>query len=183
LAELEKTPGENPAKMNEPQKTVAPTINPSDITMPDFPLPRVRIRIALFGILFGFFVLILGARPSWFGVDRSPVVGFVQIAVMLIGLAIICISGYSVVHALWRRRQPSISADIGLRLVSTGYVIVLFSGMADVLGIGSHPLPGLPVFGIWQARGMEIGLAVIAIGFVMMFPYKHKARHEITPTP
>jgi len=169
--------------MTDAQKPIPQTITPADITMPEFPLPRVRIRIALFGVLFGFFILIFGARPAWFGLDRSPVVGFVQIAVMLIGLAIICVSGYSAVHALWRRQQPSISADIGVRLVSTGYVIVLFSGMADVLGIGSHPLPGLPIFGVWQARGMEAGLAVIAIGFVMMFPYRHKNKPEITPTP
>jgi len=56
--------------------------------------------------------------------------------------------------------------------VSTGFVVALFSGMADVFGIGSHPLPGTPIFGVWQARGMEIGLALIAIGFVMMYPYK-----------
>ena len=66
--------------------------------------------------------MLIGAKPSWFGFDRSPVVGFIQIAVMLIGLAIICISGYTAVHALWRKRQPPIAADIGLRLVSTGYV-------------------------------------------------------------
>jgi uncharacterized membrane protein (DUF485 family) len=35
-------------------------------------------------------------------------------------------------------------------------------------------LPGVPVFGVWQARGMEIGLGIIAIGFVMMFPYARK---------
>jgi hypothetical protein len=53
-------------------------------------------------------------------------------------------------------------------------VIVVFSGLADVFGIGSHPLPGVPVFGMWQARGMEIGLGIIAIGFIMMFPYTQK---------
>lgn len=158
-------------------------IKPSDITFPEFPLPRVRIRIALAGIVFGFLVMLIGAKPSWFGLDRSPVVGFIQIAVMLIGLAIICISGYTTVHALWRKRQPTIAADIGLRLVSTGYVVTLFSGMADVFGVGSHPLPGVPVFGVWQARGMEIGLALVAIGFVMMFPYKQKSKTDSTLNP
>ncbi len=106
------------------------------------PLPKVRIRFSLYGVGLGFLIFLLGARPSVFGLDRSPVVGFVQIAVMLIGLAIICLSGYFAVHALWRKQTPSITADIGWRLVATGYVIALFSGMADVFGIGSHPLPG-----------------------------------------
>jgi len=31
-------------------------------------------------------------------------------------------------------------------------------------------LPGVPYFGVWQARGMEIGCAIIAIGFILSFP-------------
>lgn len=167
--------------MNEMKHEPAREIKPSDITMPVFQIPRVRIRLSIAGIILGFLVVLIGAKPSWFGLDRSPVVGFIQIAVMLIGIAIICISGYAAIHGLWRKQQFSIAADIGVRLVSTGYVITLFSGMADVLGIGSHPLPGLPVFGIWQARGMEIGLAMIAIGFITMFPYRQKT--GVKPTP
>jgi hypothetical protein len=135
-------------------------------------LYRARIRFSLFLALGGFVTFLIGANPGFFGLDRSPVVGFIQIAVMLFGLAIICIGGYVAIHSLWQKEPPSIAADIGLRLVSTGYVVAVFSGMADVFGIGSHPLPGVPVFGVWQARGMEIGLAIIAIGFVMMFPFR-----------
>ncbi len=169
--------------MTEKNPLLTQEIKPANITMPEFPLPRVRIRLSIFGVILGFLVVLIGAKPAWFGLDRSPVVGFIQIAVMLIGLAIICISGYAAIHALWRKQQPTIPADIGVRLVSTGYVITLFSGMADVLGVGSHPLPGLPVFGVWQARGMEIGLAIIAIGFIMMFPYKQKNKSAISPIP
>jgi hypothetical protein len=179
---LEKTPGEYAAEMTEKKPIPTQEIKPSDITMPVFPLPRVRVRLSVFGVILGFLVVLIGAKPSWFGLDRSPVVGFIQIAVMLIGLAIICIAGYAAIHALWRRQQPTITADIGVRLVSTGYVITFFSGMADVLGIGSHPLPGLPVFGVWQARGMEIGLAIIAIGFIIMFPYNQNNKKGIKPT-
>jgi hypothetical protein len=183
LVELEKAPGDHAAEMTDKKSELTREIKPSDITIPVFQLPRVRIRLSIIGIILGFLVVLIGAKPSWFGLDRSPVVGFIQIAVMLIGLAIICISGYAAIHALWRKQQPTIPADIGVRLVSTGYVITLFSGMADVLGVGSHPLPGLPVFGVWQARGMEIGLAIIAIGFIMMFPYKQKNKTGINPTP
>lgn len=136
------------------------------------PLPRVRIRICIYTILAGFLLMLLGAKPELFGLNRSPVVGFVQIMVMLLGIGIICLAGYYLVHTLWRKTTPSIASDIGVRLVSTGFVITLISGMADVFGFGSQPSPNVPFFGVWQARGMEIGLGIIAIGFIMMFPYQ-----------
>lgn len=136
------------------------------------PLTFRNVRFGVAVAFVGFFVFLVGARPSLFGLDRSPVVGFIQIAVMLIGIAIICVGGYITVRRFWRGEEVSIAADIGMRLVASGYVLALFSGMADVFGIGSHPLPGVPYFGVWQARGMEISLAVIAIGFIMMMPFK-----------
>jgi hypothetical protein len=118
----------------------------------------------------GFFVFILGTSPELFGLDRSPVVGFVQITVFLIGLAIICIGGYLTLMSLWRGQKRSITADIGLRLIATGYVVAVVSGMADVFGVGSQPWPEVPSFGRWQSRGVLIGEIVIAIGFILMLP-------------
>jgi len=135
------------------------------------PLSRIRIRTGLFITISGFFTFIVGAKPDWLGWDRSPVVGFVQIAVFLVGLAIICLGGYIGLLALWGGNQRSIAADIGLRLVSTGYVISVFAGMADVFGMGTHPLPGVPYFGRVQATGVVLGEIVIGIGFLLLVPY------------
>ena len=135
------------------------------------PLSRLRIRTGLFITVAGFFTFIVGAKPDWLGWDRSPVVGFVQIAVFLVGLAIICLGGYIGLLALWGGRQRSIAADIGLRLVSTGYVISVFAGMADVFGMGTHPLPGVPYFGPVQATGVVLGEIVIGIGFLLLIPF------------
>jgi hypothetical protein len=77
---------------------------------------------------------------------------------------------------LWGERQRSIAADFGLRLVSTGYLVAVFSGMADIFGLGSHPLPGIPYFGPWQATGVEIGLIVICIGFFLLIPMDQHTR-------
>ena len=99
-------------------------------------------------------------------------VGFVQIAVFLVGLAIICLGGYIGLLALWAGNQRSIPADIGMRLVSTGYVICVFTGMADIFGMGAHPLPEVPYFGPIQAIGVALGEIVIGIGFLLMIPYK-----------
>ena len=136
------------------------------------PLSRARVRTGLFITLLGFFIFIVGAKPDWLGWDRSPVVGFVQIAVFLVGLAIICLGGYIGLLALWGGGQRSIAADIGLRMVSTGYVISVFAGMADVFGMGTHPLPTVPYFGPVQATGVVLGEIVIAVGFLLLIPYK-----------
>lgn len=131
-----------------------------------------RLRTSVVVTLIGLFVFAVGAKPDWFGWDRSPVVGFVQISVFLIGLAIICSGGILGILALWNGTSRTIVADIGLRLVATGYVIAVFSGMADVFGMGSQPLPGVPYFGPWQATGVLVGQVIIGIGLLMMMPYK-----------
>ncbi len=118
----------------------------------------------------GFFVFILGTSPELFGLDRSPPVGFVQITVFLIGLAIICIGGYLTLISLWVGQERTLAADIGLRLIATGYVIAVVSGMADVFGFGSQPWPRVPDFGQWQSRGVLAGEIVIAIGFLLLLP-------------
>jgi hypothetical protein len=136
------------------------------------------MRVSAVTTLLGLFVFAVGAKPDWFGWDRSPVVGFVQIAVFLVGLGIICLGGYLGLLALWKGQLRTIVADSGLRLVSTGYVISVFSGLADISGMGSQPLPGIPYFGPWQATGVLIGEMVIAIGFLMLVPYRAVLRQR-----
>jgi hypothetical protein len=133
---------------------------------------RWRIRAGLIMTLFGLIIFLAGARPGMFHLDRSPVVGFVQIAVFLVGLAIICLGGYTSLMAFWKNGDRTIAADIGTRLVTTGYVIAVFSGMADVFGFGTQMWPKVPFFGRWQAAGVQIGEVVIAIGFLLLFPRK-----------
>ena len=53
----------------------------------------LRIRIGLGVTILGFIIYLLGAEPGLYGLDRSPVVGFVQIATFLVGLGFICIGG------------------------------------------------------------------------------------------
>lgn len=163
--------------MSEPE-TIPTRSDPRSVDQPTRPITysRRRVRIGLSLTLIGFLVFLIGASPSSFGLDRSPLIGFVQIAVFLIGLAVMCIGGYTCMIALWKDMTPSIAADIGVRMVATGYVVAVFTGMADIFGMGSHPLPGVPYFGGWQARGVEVGQAMIAIGFLLMIPYTRKER-------
>jgi len=132
---------------------------------------RTRIRIGMGILILGLLVYILGVDPGLFGLDRSPVVGFVQIAVFLIGLALICLGGYVALNALWNNTEKTIAGDIGFRLVATGYVIAVTSGMADVFGFGTQLFPAIPYFGPFQAMGVIIGEVLIAAGFILLIPY------------
>ncbi len=129
---------------------------------------RIRAGMGLTG--FGLIVFLIGAAPEWFGLDRSPPVGFVQITVFLVGLGLICFGGYVCIACLWNGRARSITADVGLRLVATGFVIAAASGMADVFGFGNQPWPEIPIFGHWQALGVVLGEILIAVGFLLAIP-------------
>jgi hypothetical protein len=94
-----------------PKKSISPDTTPDNIPS------RFRIRAGLFMTLCGLLVFLVGARPAIFGLDRSQVVGFVQISVFLVGMAIICLGGYVSLMAYWRNGDRTIPADIGTRLV------------------------------------------------------------------
>ena len=137
-------------------------------------LRRTPINAGIIITLLGLFLFTIGAKPEWYGMDRSPIVGFVQIIVFILGLAIICVGGYVGINALWGDGERSIAADIGFRLVATGYVLSFFTGMADLFGMGTQPLPGVPFFGPLQSIGVEIGQGLIFFGFLIAIPRKKK---------
>jgi len=141
---------------------------------------QMRIRLGFVVTIIGLVLFLLGTKPALFGLDRSPILGFIQIAVFLFGLAFICLGGYITVQALWNGRQKTIVADIGLRLVSTGFLIAAVTGFADLFGFGSQPSPMIPHFGHWQAIGVMIGQVFLIIGFLMMLPYPIKSTKNQT---
>jgi hypothetical protein len=145
-------------------------------TIPRPPNGRFRIRAGLALASLGFIVFLIGAVPGLFGLDRSNIIGLVQIGVFLIGLGFLCIGGYITMSGLWSNVPKTIIADIGLRLVSTGYVIAFTSAMADVIGFGSQRSPEIPYFGHFQMQGVVVGEAVIALGFLLLIPYRLRRR-------
>lgn len=161
-----------------PAKESARMTTEENLTQPTRPVgssivvPVKRIRFGLFVTFFGLLIFLVGARPGWFGWDRSQVVGFIQISVFLVGLAIISFGGYICMISFWKNGHRSIAADIGMRLVSTGYVISVFSGMADIFGMGTQMLPEVPFFGHLQSLGVQVGELTIAIGFFLMIPFR-----------
>ena len=137
--------------------------------------PRRRLKYGLLATFAGFLMVVLGAKPEFFGMDRSPVIGFMQTATFLVGIGVIGFSGYICLMSFWPKGYTTITADFGIRLVATGWLIAVFSGMADVFGFGSHPVTGLVFFGRLQAMGVEIGEMVMGIGLVMMIMPPHSS--------
>ena len=139
-----------------------------------------RLRFGLIMTVFGYLLFLLGARPSLFNLDRSRVIGFVQISVFLIGLGIIVMGSYLTLNTFWAGTKKTIAADLGSRIMSTGYVICVFTAMADIFGLGSHRLPNV-FFGPLQARGVAIGMGTIGIGLVMLIRYRHPDEKKTEP--
>jgi hypothetical protein len=146
---------------------------------PQYQNKKVRRRLGFGLVLLGFSLFLLGARPEWFGMNRSVVIGYVQVSVFSLGLMFMCIGGIVLFYALWPKGERSILADLGMRLALTGFVVAMVSGMADVFGLGTRPLPETTTFfGYWQARGVLIGQVIMIVSFLMMFPWKVFKRGE-----
>ena len=90
---------------------------------------RFRIRVGLGVTILGFIIYLLGAEPGIFLLDRSPVVGFVQIATFLVGLGFICLGGYISLAALWNG-GPEIDR-IGYRFAPGQYRLCNCGGMRN----------------------------------------------------
>jgi hypothetical protein len=133
-----------------------------------------RLKIGFFIAMVGLVTYFIGADPGLLGLDRSPIIGLIQILVFMIGLAILCIGGQMCFTAIWNGYVKTIPFDIGIRLVWTGYVFTAASAFADIFGFGSHLYPNIPYFGNLQATGVVIGELVIAFGFLLMIPFRQR---------
>lgn len=145
--------------------------------MPDTPRFRHPIWVHLFLILdlAGFLGFLLGFRPGWFGLDRSYVIGYVQVFVFIIGIGLVFLCTFAASKLLRPEGQAiSLREDLGGRFAASGFVLAAFSGAADLVGLGSHPLPGAPHFGLLQSLGLVAGLGMMLIGLVMHLPGKAK---------
>jgi uncharacterized membrane protein len=110
----------------------------------------------------------LDNRANWLRPTNQTLMGVnLEILLVLVNLTLVGIGGvYGFAH-IWKGKPKSISYDIGLRLVATGYVVSVLSALADYTGVGSHHT--MPFFGSLQTAGVFLGEAVIAIGFLLMF--------------
>jgi hypothetical protein len=136
---------------------------------------KKNARLLVGGLLI--LLVLLGIFVGWFNQatrlqapGRNPLAGHLEVFVLLAGLALISSAGVLGLPALWKGRPKPFLYGIGLRLVVMGDLVGFLSGLADYIGIGVHH--HLPYFGPWQTAGVFLGEALIAAGFLLMFPWK-----------
>ena len=131
----------------------------------------LKLNIGIGLTIAGFLIFIIGASPGIIGLSRNPYVGFAQTATFSFGLGMLCLGGFISLKSCQKAGYvQTLAQDIGIRLVATGYIISLISGMADVFGFGTQSWPFQPFFGPQQAAGVVVGEVVIAIGFLLYLP-------------
>jgi uncharacterized membrane protein len=128
-------------------------------------------------VLLGLFIFIIGVQPDILGLNRSLTVGFVQIGVWLTGLAILLLASYATVHVVRNGKPTSLRADIGLRLLATGYVVAAVASLADFIGVGAQRMPFI-AFGPVQVIGLVTGVLLSLLGVILYWP-----RRKSQPTP
>ncbi|HOT99329.1 MAG: hypothetical protein ABFD05_00990 [Anaerolineaceae bacterium] len=155
---------------NNPKKTVKPGT-----------FPKFQVRAGLTGLMLGFLILLTGLRPDLFGLDRGRYIGFVQIIVILLGIGLMTLSATGVLIAFWNGGPKPLRADFGTRIIATGYVICVFTALADAFGFGTNPLPYV-LLGTLQSRGVMIGIIVICIGLLLLLrPKNYLPKEQSVP--
>ena len=123
--------------------------------------------LALLALL-GFFVYLYNKATRFQTLSHYPIASPLEIFVLLAGLALAGSVGVFGLSAFWKNDPKSFTYDIGLRLVLMGELVGFISGLADYIGIGAHH--HLPYFGPLQTAGVYLGEALIAAGFLLMYP-------------
>jgi hypothetical protein len=133
------------------------------------------------GVLLGFFIFAIGVDPDLIGMNRSRIIGFVQMGVWMTGLTILLLGATATVRVVRNGRPHSLRAEVGVRLIATGYVVAATATYADFLSIGSHQMPQVH-FGEVQVMGLALGVITSLIGLVLYWPATPRKKDQ-TATP
>lgn len=129
-------------------------------------LSQVGIAVAVLGGV----VALIGLFPSITGLEPSTGVGVLQTLVILAGFSILIGGAFLFVQSTYYPGvKHTLAQQIALRVSMTGLVISTASGLADVLGFGSHPSVGdqRPFMGTLQAAGLIMGFLIASIGVII----------------
>ncbi len=135
-----------------------------------------QIRWAML-VIIGLLMFVVGISPGLIGMDRSRVIGFIQMGVWLTGLGLVLLGAFLAVRVVRNGRPMSLRAEIGTRLIATGFVVSATASLADFLSIGSHRLPWV-YFGPLQVGGLVAGVVVSLFGVLLYWPRTPKPPAE-----
>lgn len=148
--------------------------------MPPVPLNQPQkkwIRRFAGLVIVGVIAFILGIDPGLIGMNITPGVGLAQMSLSMAGLALVLIGGYAAVRIVRNGRANNLRADIGVRLIATGYVFAVVASLADYLGIGTQRFPNL-YFGAVQVTGLVFGIAISLLGLILYWPWSKSPQTE-----
>ncbi len=128
-------------------------------------------------VLISLLIFLIGIQPDLIGMNRSQTVGFVQIGVWLVGLAFLLLGAYATVRVVRNGKPTSLLADIGIRLIATGYVVAAVASLADFIGVGAQRMP-LVYFGPIQVIGLVTGAILSLLGVILYWPRRTKPASE-----
>lgn len=130
-------------------------------------------RFAQIGIALGALGTVLtfmGLFPGVTGLPPARGIGIVQIVTILTGFVLLILGVLIYVKFTFYSGKPAnLTQQIGIRMALTGLLFAAMTGMADVLGFGSHLRNNNaePLFGGLQALGIIGSFAVAAIGVLI----------------
>ena len=129
-------------------------------------LSQVGIAVAVLGGV----IALIGLFPSVTGFAPSQGIGVLQILVILAGFSTLIFGAFIYVQSTYYAGvRHNLAQQIAVRLSMTGLVIATASGLADVLGFGTHP-PGVdqrPFLGTLQAIGLIGGFLLASVGVII----------------
>ena len=93
------------------------------------------------------------------------------------GLVILLLASYATVRVVRNGKATSLRADIGLRLIATGYVVAAVASLADFIGVGAQRMPFI-TFGPVQVIGLVTGVVLSLLGVILYWPRQKRASDE-----
>ena len=146
-------------------------------------------RVGQIGIALGMLGAVLtfmGLFPGVTGLEPTSGMGILQLATILVGLALMILGALIYVKFNFYPYCPSnLAQQIAWRLSLTSLLFAALTSMADILGFGSNPrIIGESdiFFGPWQAGGLIGGFIAAATG-VLIFAVIGPDESEHPPPP
>lgn len=127
---------------------------------------QVGIALGALGIIVG----MMGLFPEVTGVPPTVGIGIVQVLMLLTGFGLLIFGALIYVKfTFYLGQAANLAQQIGVRIALTGLVFAALSGLADILGFGSHIRGDNSdiLFGPLQAMGIIGNFALSSIGVLI----------------
>jgi hypothetical protein len=127
---------------------------------------QIQIGLSLVGLI----LIAISVWADRIGLDITPGFGVFQVLGSLLGITSLTVAAYLFLaqgHQMDRER--TLLADVGIRMGLTGLLTCYVSGLADMLGVGTHQGARFerPFFGPLQLAGLVLGLFLVLVGLVL----------------